>query len=39
MGHRSHRRAKLTVQGRLLLVHRVLDLGWPRARAAEAQGC
>lgn len=39
MGHRSHRLAKLSVQGRLLLVHRVLDLGWPRARAAEAQGC
>ena len=39
MAHRSHRRAKLTVQGRLLLVHRVLDWGWPRARAAEAQGC
>jgi transposase InsO family protein len=39
MAHRSHPRAKLTVEGRLLLVHRVLDLGWPRARAAEAQGC
>lgn len=39
MAHRSHRRAKLTVEGRLLLVHRVVDLGWSRARAAEAQGC
>jgi hypothetical protein len=39
MAHRSHRRAKLTVEGRLLLVRRVLDLGWSRARAAEAQGC
>jgi transposase InsO family protein len=39
MAHRSHPRAKLTVEGRMLLVHRVFDLGWPRARAAEAQGC
>ena len=23
----------------MLLVHRVIDLGWSRARAAEAQGC
>ena len=23
----------------MLLVHRVVDRGWPRARAAEAQGC
>lgn len=38
MAHRSHRRAKLTVQG-MLLVHRVVELGWLRARAAEAQGC
>lgn len=39
MGNRRHPRAKLTVEGRMLLVHRVVDLGWPRARAAEAQGC
>ena len=39
MAHRSHKLAKLTYEGRLLLVHRVVDLGWPRARAAEAQGC
>ena len=38
MGHRSHRRARLTVEGRKLLVHRVLEEGWPAARAAEAQG-
>jgi transposase InsO family protein len=37
--HRSHRRAKLTVEGRRLLVRRVVELGWPAARAAEAQGC
>jgi transposase len=28
----------LTVQGRLLLVQRVLELGWPPAEAARAQG-
>ena len=39
MGNRRHPWAKLTVEGRMLLVHRVVDLGWPRARAAEAQGC
>jgi transposase len=39
MGHRRHPRAKLTVEGRKLLVHRVGELGWPVARAAEAQGC
>jgi transposase InsO family protein len=33
-----HRRAKLTVLGRRLLVHRVIELGWPVVRAAEAQG-
>ncbi|MQB02072.1 MAG: helix-turn-helix domain-containing protein, partial [Actinobacteria bacterium] len=38
MEHRSHRRARLTVAGRRLLVDRVLDQGWPVARAAEAQG-
>jgi transposase InsO family protein len=33
-----HPRAKLTVAGRRLLVERVLELGWPVVRAAEAQG-
>lgn len=33
-----HRRAKLTVLGRRLLVDRVVEQGWPVARAAEAQG-
>ena len=33
-----HPRAKLTVAGRRLLVERVLEQGWPAARAAEAQG-
>ncbi len=35
----THARAKLTVQGRLLLVTRVLQLGWSVSMAAEAQGC
>jgi transposase InsO family protein len=35
----SHPRAKLTVQGRQLLVERVLQLGWTVPMAAEAQGC
>jgi transposase len=35
---RVHPRAKLTVAGRRLLVERVLEQGWPPARAAEAQG-
>jgi transposase InsO family protein len=35
----SHPRAKLTVHGRLLLVERVLELGWTVSMAAEAQGC
>jgi transposase len=34
----AHPRAKLTVAGRQLLVERVLEGGWPPARAAEAQG-
>lgn len=38
MPHRRHPRAKLTVEGRRLLVHRVRRLGWPAVRAAEAQG-
>jgi transposase InsO family protein len=35
----THARAKLTPQGRLLLVTRVLELGWTVPTAAEAQGC
>jgi transposase InsO family protein len=35
----SHPRAKLTVQGRELLVERVLEGGWTVPMAAEAQGC
>jgi len=35
----SHPRAKLTVQGRQLLVERVLEDGWSVPMAAEAQGC
>jgi transposase InsO family protein len=35
----SHPRAKLTVQGRQLLVERVLEAGWSVSMAAEAQGC
>lgn len=34
----THPRAKLTVHGRRLLVQRVLELGWPPAEAARAQG-
>ena len=39
VSHRRHPRAKLSVEGRRLLVRRVRELGWPIARAAEAQGC
>src|SRR5712691_3374926 len=35
----SHPRAKLTPEGRQLLVERVLELGWTVPMAAEAQGC
>jgi transposase InsO family protein len=35
----SHPRAKLTVQGRRLLVERVLEEGWSVPIAADAQGC
>ncbi len=35
----SHPRAKLTPEGRQLLVERVLELGWTVSMAAEAQGC
>jgi len=38
VAHRRHPRAKLTVEGRRLLVQRVCEQGWPVARAAEAQG-
>jgi transposase InsO family protein len=34
-----HRNAKLTVEGRKLLVNRIIGEGWPPATAAEAQGC
>jgi len=33
-----HRRAKLTVAGRELVVRRVLENGWPAVRVAEAMG-
>ena len=35
----THARAKLTPQGRMLLVTRVLEMGWTVTMAAEAQGC
>jgi transposase InsO family protein len=34
----AHARAKLTPFGRLLLVSRILEEGWPVAHAAEVQG-
>lgn len=34
----SHRRAKLTVAGRKLLIERILEQGWATPVAAEAQG-
>ena len=34
----AHARAKLTVEGRRLLVHRIIELGWSPTAAAEAQG-
>lgn len=34
----GHRRAKLTVRGRELLIERVLEQGWSVAAASEAQG-
>lgn len=34
----AHARAKLTVEGRRLLVHRILELGWSPTAASEAQG-
>src|SRR5438132_10356461 len=34
----AHRRAKLTVAGRELVVRRIVESGWPAVRAAEAMG-
>jgi transposase InsO family protein len=34
----AHANARLTHFGRLLLVQRILELGWPAARAAESLG-
>lgn len=34
-----HRRAKLTVEGRKLLIDRIIGESWTVATAAEAQGC
>jgi leucine-zipper of insertion element IS481 len=34
----AHRNARLTQFGRLLLVQRITELGWPPAQAAEALG-
>lgn len=34
----EHRRAKLSIEGRRLLIERIRFSGWPVARAAEAQG-
>jgi len=34
----AHRTARLTEFGRLLLVQRVTELGWPPAQAAESLG-
>jgi len=34
----AHRNARLTEFGRLLLVQRVTELGWPPAQAAESLG-
>jgi leucine-zipper of insertion element IS481 len=35
----GHRNARLTEFGRLLLVQRITELGWPPALAAESLGC
>ena len=32
----AHRNARLTEFGRLLLVQRITELGWPVAQAAES---
>jgi transcriptional regulator of acetoin/glycerol metabolism len=34
----AHRNARLTEFGRLLLVQRITELGWPVAQAAESLG-
>jgi hypothetical protein len=34
----AHRNARLTHFGRLLLVQRITELGWPPAQAAESLG-
>jgi hypothetical protein len=34
----AHANARLTEFGRLLLVQRITELGWPPAQAAEAMG-
>jgi transposase len=34
----AHANARLTEFGRLLLVQRIIELGWPAAQAAEALG-
>src|SRR5438445_5923955 len=34
----AHRRAKLTVAGRELVVRRIVEGGWPTVRVAEAMG-
>jgi transposase InsO family protein len=34
----AHRNARLTEFGRLLLVQRIIELGWPAAQAAQALG-
>jgi hypothetical protein len=34
----AHRNARLTEFGRLLLVQRITELGWPPVQAAEALG-
>jgi hypothetical protein len=35
----AHANARLTEFGRLLLVQRITELGWPPAQAAESLGC
>jgi hypothetical protein len=34
----GHRNARLPESGRLLLVQRITELGWPAAQAAESLG-
>jgi hypothetical protein len=35
----AHAHARLTEFGRLLLVQRITELGWPPVQAAESLGC